>query len=236
MTRQPRHGSARLELLLDEDVFEDTRLSRVLSVARQPAAAEELAGLTEARAAFVLALNPPLTTRASSGRPARSRSLAGRLLALKAVAAVSGATLVGGVALAATQANFLGNSPQHQKNQQAPQASPPRMQRPAAPQGSWIASASVSPTHPPAPHGKPAGQPAHLPPRSAGSVHQKQTHAPNPHRSSASSPPGQSNPPQRKKTPPPQTNNGRTEHPSQPPKARGPARQDIVAQGRPEYR
>ena len=224
MTRQARHGSAGLDLLLDEDIVDGTRLSRVLSAARQPTQAEELTGLTAARAAFVSTYNPPPTLRAGAGRRAGSHTVAGRLFALKAAAAVSGVTLIGGVALAATHANLLSNSTHHQHNQQAPQGSQPG--GPAGgPQGSAITSSVVSVPG----HGRAsitAGKARHAGAAPHGtngspSEHHSQSHSPHPHQSnsSPSAPPGQRNLPHRSKSPSPHANSGRSVDPTTPPQA-----------------
>lgn len=210
MTRQARHGSAGLELLLDEDVFDGTRMSRVLSAARQPTHAEELVGLGAARAAFISTFEAAHSGRTHTGRSASSRRVAGRFIALKAAAALSGATLVGGVAFAASHANLL-NTPTHhqQQQQQAPQAS-----QPGAPQGSALSSTSVSGGHASNPRGHLTGHPAQ---NQGNKGVASASHAPHPHptKSAPATPPGQSNPPRRGGAP--HTNNGRTTHPSVPP-------------------
>ena len=73
MTRHARHGSAALEFLLDEDVPDGTRLGQVLTAARQPAHAEEFAGLAQARAAFVSTFAPEIP-RVKARRPTAARS------------------------------------------------------------------------------------------------------------------------------------------------------------------
>lgn len=114
MRPTPRHGPVPLERLLDEEAFDGTALSRVLAAARAPARPDELAGLESARLAFRQQVATPRHRVASSrGRAPAStgaRTLAGRLLAAKAVAAVSGATLIGGVAYAASS-GVLTNAP-----------------------------------------------------------------------------------------------------------------------------
>jgi hypothetical protein len=194
MTRLARHGLERLEFLLDEDVLEDTRLCRVLSAARQPTHADELGGLVQARAAFVSTFNPAHEAREAVSRPTGRRTFAGRLLAVKAVAAVSGATLVGGVALAASHTSLLNEAPRHTQNQPAVQTS-----QPLAPQGSYLISTAVTPAvtgrstssaHPAQSHGNSAA---------IGHAHQSRAPHSHPVHPPSSSPPGKSNPPHRKK-------------------------------------
>jgi hypothetical protein len=223
MTRHARHGSAGLELLLDEDILDGTGLSRVLSAARQPTQAEELAGLSSARAAFVATFNPPHTVRTHAGRRAGSRSVAGRLIALKAAAAVTGVTLVGGVAFAATQTNLLSNPTHHEHNQQAPQASQAGGTG-GGPQGAQVTASagSVPGRGASAAQGKGAGQPARSHSSNASAAaHPSPSHSPHPHpsNSSPSSPPGQSNAPQRKTSPSPHASSGRAGSPTAPAQA-----------------
>jgi hypothetical protein len=109
----PRSGR-RYEAFLDGSHADDSALSTVLEAARAPGTREDMAGLPAARNAFMSV--PYLRTRpaASVSRlPAATRTAAGRLLALKFVAAVSGVTLVGGAAYAATGAQLLGGSSPH---------------------------------------------------------------------------------------------------------------------------
>ena len=213
MTRHARHGSAGLELLLDDEVLEDTRLSRVLSAARAPAQAEELAGLVAARTAFASTFTAPLATRVPANRP---KALAGRLIALKAIAAVSGATLVGGVAFAASHSNLLRSPAHHQHNQQAPQGP-----QPGAPQGSWVASTAVSPGHGAVTHGKAGGKAAQPRGNSTASGRAHQSNAPHPHPTNTppSTSPGQGRTHHPKNNQTQQPSDGRTAHPSQPPRA-----------------
>src|SRR5437763_6068037 len=111
MRRRSRLNSASLENHLDGGRVADTPLARVLSAARAPALPDELAGLPAARTAFVQARHgAPRHPRA--GLPAASRTAAGRLLAIKAVAALGGATLIGGVAYASNVGILGGSSPQ----------------------------------------------------------------------------------------------------------------------------
>jgi hypothetical protein len=108
--RSARIGSASVENLLAGDVTDGSAISRVLAAARAPGTPEEVAGLEAARSTFVLATlaspRPPINIR-----PALTRTTAVRLLTLKAIAAVSGATLIGGVAYAASNTALLGGSP-----------------------------------------------------------------------------------------------------------------------------
>jgi hypothetical protein len=120
MRRRPRFSSASLDALLDGDCDDGTALARVLIAAGAPGTPQELAGLDAARAAFVRAApapsRPPMTPLSAA-----TRTAAGRLLAVKAIAAVSGATLIGGVAYAATSTHLLGGrSPHHRQQQPAP--------------------------------------------------------------------------------------------------------------------
>lgn len=125
MSSRHRPGSGRrYEELLDRSHSDDSALSALLDAARAPGTREDMAGLPAARTAFMSV--PYVRTRpaASVSRlPAATRSAAGRLLALKFVAAVSGATLVGGAAYAATGAKLLGGShgpPKHSTSSSAP--------------------------------------------------------------------------------------------------------------------
>lgn len=116
MSRRHRFGSGRrYEELLDGARSDDSALSAVLDAARAPATRTELSGLSTARNAFMSV--PYVRTRpaASVSRlPAATRSAAGRLLALKLVAALSGISLVGGAAFAASGTDLLGGtSPRH---------------------------------------------------------------------------------------------------------------------------
>jgi hypothetical protein len=112
MSSRHRPGSGRrYEEFLDGSYTDDSALSALLDAARAPGTREDMAGLPAARTAFMSV--PYVRTRpaASVSRlPAATRTAAGRLLALKFVAAVSGATLVGGAAYAATGAKLLGGS------------------------------------------------------------------------------------------------------------------------------
>ena len=125
MSSRHRPGSGRrYEDFLDGSHSDDSALSALLDAARAPGAREDMAGLPAARAAFMSV--PYVRTRpaASVSRlPAATRNAAGRLLALKFIAAVSGATLVGGAAYAATGAKLLGGShgpPKHSTSSTAP--------------------------------------------------------------------------------------------------------------------
>ncbi|MDT4921969.1 MAG: hypothetical protein QOI15_2871, partial [Pseudonocardiales bacterium] len=120
MNRRQSSSGDPFEELLDGRTPDDSALARLLTAARAPGTRNEMAGLPAARTAFLDARQP---RRAGAIRlPAATRTAAGRLFALKAVAAVSGATLVGGVAYAATDTNLLGGT-DHRKH--GPVASAP---------------------------------------------------------------------------------------------------------------
>jgi hypothetical protein len=112
MRGRPRLGSAVLEQLLEGAVDDGTALAGVLAAAQAAGTPAELTGLDAARAAFVAThvAEAALPRPSVAKLPAVTRTTAGRLLALKAIAAVSGATLVGGVAYAASGARLLGGS------------------------------------------------------------------------------------------------------------------------------
>lgn len=153
MSRRHRFGSGRrYEELLDGSRSDDSALSGLLDAARAPAAREEMSGLPTARNAFMSV--PYVRTRPAasvSKLPATSRSAAGRLLALKLVAAVSGVTLVGGAAYAATGADLLGGS-QHQQSPSSPASSAPHHRG-----GFQVAPGQAGPT----PAGPQPGQATH---------------------------------------------------------------------------
>jgi len=115
MIRQHRPGSGRhYEELLDGSRSDDSALSALLDAARAPGTREDMAGLPAARNSFMSVPYMRSRPAASVSRlPAATRTAAGRLLALKLVAAVSGVTLVGGAAYAATGAQLLGGSSPH---------------------------------------------------------------------------------------------------------------------------
>jgi hypothetical protein len=110
MSSRHRLGSGRrYEDLLNGSRPDDSALSALLDAARAPGTREEMAGLPAARTAFMSVPYVRARPAASVSRlPAATRTAAGRLLALKFVAAVSGVTLVGGAAYAATGAKLLG--------------------------------------------------------------------------------------------------------------------------------
>jgi hypothetical protein len=110
MSNRHRPGSGRrYEDYLDGSYSDDSALSGLLDAARAPGTREDMAGLPAARTAFRSVPFVRSRPAASVSRlPAATRTAAGRLLALKFVAAVSGATLVGGAAYAATGAKLLG--------------------------------------------------------------------------------------------------------------------------------
>jgi hypothetical protein len=111
------------ELLLDGGHGDDA-LSHVMAAATAPGTHSELLGLAVAHSAF---LAEQATTAAPARAPARhrpaaTRTVAGRLLAAKAVAAVSGITLIGGVAYAATTTSlFRSPASDHPPAQQSTQ-------------------------------------------------------------------------------------------------------------------
>src|SRR4051794_33088385 len=96
------------ELLLDGGHGSDA-LSHVMAALTAPGTQDELLGLDAARSAFLAAQAPTAAPARATARrrPATTRTVAGRLLAAKAVAAVSGITLVGGVAYAATTTSLF---------------------------------------------------------------------------------------------------------------------------------
>jgi hypothetical protein len=112
MRRRAHLGSAALEQLLNSDARDSTQLAQLLAAACAAGTPEELAGLDATRTAFLADRQAP---GHSVGRlPAVTRTTAGRLFALKALAAVSGATLIGGVAYAtASNTGLLGGSHHH---------------------------------------------------------------------------------------------------------------------------
>jgi hypothetical protein len=110
MRRAIRRSSASLEQLLEKDIADGTTLCRVLSAARAPGTTHEVAGLEAAMSAFAAATRETPRSPASH-RAVATRTVTARRFALKALAAVSGVTLAGGVAYAATTAGFAGGSP-----------------------------------------------------------------------------------------------------------------------------
>jgi hypothetical protein len=116
MRRNQRHlSAAALERLLEGDVSDASPLSRTLAAARAPGAPHEVAGLEAARSAFVLSSLAPSRSRATL-RPATATSAAGRLVALKILAAVSGSSLIGGAAYAAASGGLITDSTQHHRS------------------------------------------------------------------------------------------------------------------------
>ena len=110
MPRRLRLGSARrYEELLDGARADDRALSDLLAAARAPGTRDEVAGLATARTEFLNTRFRPIRG-ATKSLPAATRTAARRLLVLKAVAALSGATLIGGTAYAATGTDLLGGS------------------------------------------------------------------------------------------------------------------------------
>jgi hypothetical protein len=130
MTRRRKHAGDPFDDLLDGCSSDGSALAELLSAARAPGAPDEMLGLPSTRAAFLDARRP---RRTAIRLPA-----AGRLAALKVLAAVSGATMIGGVAYAATEANFLGGTGgNHQKPPAASSPAGPHhdQSRSAGPQG-----------------------------------------------------------------------------------------------------
>lgn len=127
MRRRRRHATAAsLDALLDGARDDGTALARVLAAARAPANPRETTGLDAARTAFIGAANAPRPARPK--RHGGTRSVAGRLVALKAIAAVSGASLIGGVAYAASSTNLLnhpsGHHPGHHRSAASSESAP----------------------------------------------------------------------------------------------------------------
>ena len=184
MSRRHRLGSGRrYEELLDGARSDDSALSGLLDAARAPAAREEMSGLATARNAFMSV--PYVRTRPAasvSKLPAATRTAAGRLLALKLVAAISGVTLVGGAAYAATGADLLGGGPQ-QHSPSSPASSAPHHRG-----GFQVAPGQAGPT-PAGPLPKP-GQATH----GDGSTNSKSSIARSEHPpANPSNPPGRNN-------------------------------------------
>jgi hypothetical protein len=125
--RHAAHNTVdRYELLLDGGPGSDA-LSHVLAAVTAAGTQDELLGLPAARSAFLAAQAPtaaPARATTARRRPAASRTVAGRLLAAKAVAAVSGITLVGGVAYAATTTSIFHPAPRHGPQAPAQQQGP----------------------------------------------------------------------------------------------------------------
>jgi hypothetical protein len=190
MSRRHRLGSGRhYEELLHGARADDSALSALLDAARAPGTRDEMAGLPAARNAFLAA--PYLHTRpAASVRrlPATTRTAAGRLLALKLVAAVSGVTLVGGAAYAATGAKLLGGGSSHHRTSASSTANQPGSRHHhGAGQLKPVGLPAPTPAGPvptsAATHGKPGGvsssaHEAHSPTEARG-----QSNAPGPHTS-----------------------------------------------------
>ena len=233
MTRRPRLSSASLDALLDGE-YDDGALARVLTAARAPGAPQDLAGLEATRAAFVRVSHAP-------GRPpigvlsTATKKVAGRLLAVKAVAAISGATLIGGVAYAASTTGLLGNHPSHHPGQQQSVSTSESASRPnshSAPHGGGQLPTATHPNqargssdHPQpgratTPAQVPPGRPSDIPSTIAGS-RQPSTVPSEPAPSSSADQPSSTPPPttgHAKTTPPPATSSHgrpptRTHHP-----------------------
>src|SRR4051794_7711893 len=122
----PRRSSSGdpFEELLDGRSPDNSALARLLTAARAPGTRDEMGGLPAARSAFLEARQP---RRSRATRlPAATRPAAGKLFALKALAAVSGATLVGGVAYAATDTSLLGGTDHHRHGPAASASAGPR--------------------------------------------------------------------------------------------------------------
>jgi hypothetical protein len=185
MSRRHRLGSGRrYEELLNGSRRDDSMLSAVLDAARAPGTRDEMAGLPEARAAFMSV--PYVRSRPAasvSSLPAATRTAAGRLLALKFLAAVSGATLIGGAAYAATGAKLLGGgSPHPHKHSTSTSTSAPG-------HAGRFQIGQVAPT-PGAPLPAPAGKPSDLTPKGNSSIARSE-HPP----SNPATPPGRTHTP-----------------------------------------
>jgi hypothetical protein len=213
------------ELLLDGDLGHDA-LSRVLAAVTASGTQDELGGLSTARSAFVAAYTPmaaPARAASARHRPAATRTVAGRLLAAKVVAAVSGITLVGGVAYAATTTNLF-HAPASSQAPGAPAQQPTHAGVPGSDRSSTAdvnrggnGPASAAPVRPKSsktvtPPGKANGHTAGGPSSAHGTPH----HAPNPGhqpgvgRSASSTAPGHTNPPNS-----PKSKKRHAAHPSQ---------------------
>jgi hypothetical protein len=157
MRRRPRLNSASLEELLDGGRIADAAVSRVVSAARAPATPEELAGLDATRSAFHRS-SQAWGRRPIGSVPAATRTAAGRLLALKVIAAVGGASLIGGAAYAATNTQLLGGGTKHHHG--------PSQQAPGAGQGSspWNQGTQPPGSQSSVSTGQPSDRPSHTHP------------------------------------------------------------------------
>jgi hypothetical protein len=119
MTRRRFRAGDPFEDLLDGRPSDDSALFELLTAARAPGTRHDMLGLPAAREAF---LDVRRQRRGSTRRlPAATRTAARRLVTLKAMAAVSGATMIGGVAYAASEANLLVGGPEkHDRSTSTP--------------------------------------------------------------------------------------------------------------------
>jgi hypothetical protein len=106
MTKRSRHGSAAYDRLLDAPEDGGTRLAELLAAARAPAQPSELGGLVAARSAFERAQLGPARGRAAVSVPSLGRA-AGRVVAVKVIALLGGASVLGGAAYAAADVGLL---------------------------------------------------------------------------------------------------------------------------------
>jgi hypothetical protein len=109
MRRPIGRSSASLENHLDGDVGDGSALALVLAAARAPGSSAELHGLDAAMASFALVSREPSRNPASHRAKAPQAVSVGRF-ALKAIGAIGGLSLAGGVAFAATTGTFTGGS------------------------------------------------------------------------------------------------------------------------------
>jgi hypothetical protein len=207
MSRRNHPGSGRrYEEFLDGSRSDDSALSAMLDAARAPGTRDEMAGLPAARTAFMSA--PYLRTRPAasvSKLPAATKSAAGRLLALKFVAAVSGATLIGGAAYAATGAKLLPGSSSPHKHSTTTSAAAPGGNHPDGYRGPTGAAQ-------PTPAG-PVPATSHGDPNAGSNGKSSEAHA----QHSPSTPPGQSNtPPGRQTSHTPKQHHTPTPHDTKP--------------------
>lgn len=199
MSRRRSEAEDGFEDLLDGRATRGSALAGVLSAARAPGTPDELGGLSTARTAFLTAQQAhPKRGAAASGLPGATRSAAGRLLVLKAVAAVSGATLVGGVAYAATGAHLLGGDTDHRVHSPATSPQAPAHYRPGVtsryPTQGGVGNGTRPSSHPADSRSSAAGSRGPAQPHSANpsGPHKPaspgSTHTPNPHSSDSPSP------------------------------------------------
>lgn len=115
MTNRAHHSSsAAYDRLLDATESDGTPLAELLAAARAPARPGQLTGMATARAAFERAHMGPARGRAPVSVPTLGRRAAGRVLAVKVIALIGGASVVGGAAYAAADIGLLpGSKPSH---------------------------------------------------------------------------------------------------------------------------